>query len=59
MTIRIGTVIWVAAGRRPAAQRYREASWLNHIEAEFTVRCFTLDDADHSSHADQVSMIRR
>jgi hypothetical protein len=53
-------VIWDAAGRRPAAQRYREASWLNHIEAEFTaLRCFTLDDADHSSHAEQVSMIRR
>jgi hypothetical protein len=36
------------------------ASHLNRIEAQFTaLRYFTLDGTDHSSHAEQASMIRR
>ena len=51
--IRMWTVTWVATGHRPAAQRYRQASWLNHIEAQFTaLRSFTLDGTDHSSPAE-------
>ncbi|GAA2114578.1 hypothetical protein [Actinomadura alba] len=36
------------------------SSWLNRIEAQFTaLRYFSLDGADHASHKEQASMIRR
>jgi hypothetical protein len=36
------------------------SSWLNRIEAQFTaLRYFALDGADHRSHKEQGSMIRR
>jgi len=42
------------------AQTPTNSSWLNSIEAQFTVlRHFTLDGTDHASHKEQGSMIRR
>ncbi|HEY5354991.1 MAG TPA: hypothetical protein VIK57_21310, partial [Streptosporangiaceae bacterium] len=45
---------WSSPAPRP------NSFWLNLIEAQFTaLRYFTLDGADHASHKEQGSMIRR
>ena len=51
---------WAAANNVELAYVPFYASWLNRIEAQFQVlRYFALDGADHPSHAEQASMIRR
>ncbi|MEV8517640.1 IS630 family transposase [Dactylosporangium sp. NPDC051484] len=51
---------WAAANNVEIAYTPTNSSWLNRIEAQFTaLRYFTLDGTDHSSHAEQASMIRR
>ena len=51
---------WAAANNLELASVPTNASWLNRIEAQFTaLRYVTLDGTDHSSHAEQASMIRR
>ena len=51
---------WAAASNVELAYTPTNASWLNRIEAQFqALRYFTLDGADHASHAEQASMIRR
>jgi transposase len=51
---------WAAANNVELAYVPFYGSWLNRIEAQFTVlRYFALDGTDHPSHAEQASMIRR
>ena len=51
---------WAAANNVELAYVPTNASWLNRIEAQFTaLRYFALDGTDHTSHAEQASMIRR
>ena len=51
---------WAAANNVELAYVPFHGSWLNRTEAQFTaVRYFALNGTDHSSHAEQVSMIRR
>ena len=51
---------WAQANNVELAYVPTNASWLNRIEAQFTaLRYFTVDGTDHSSHAEQASMIRR
>ena len=51
---------WAAANNTEIAYTPTNSSWLNRIEAQFTaLRYFALDGTDHSSHAEQASMIRR
>jgi transposase len=51
---------WAQANNVELAYTPTNASWLNRIEAQFTaLRYFALDGTDHSSHAEQASMIRR
>jgi transposase len=51
---------WAAANNVELAYTPTYSSWLNRIEAQFqALRYFTLDGTDHSSHAEQASMIRR
>jgi transposase len=49
-----------AANNAEIAYTPPNSSWLNRIEAQFTVlRYFTFDGTDHASHHEQASMIRR
>jgi transposase len=51
---------WAEASNVEIAYTPTNSSWLNRIEAQFTaLRYFTLDGADHASHKEQGSMIRR
>jgi transposase len=51
---------WAAANNVELAYTPTNASYLNRIEGHFAaLRYFTLDGTDHSSHAEQASMIRR
>ena len=51
---------WAKANNVELAYVPTNASWLNRIEAQFqALRYFTLDGADHRSHEEQNSMIRR
>ena len=51
---------WAAANNVELAYTPTNASWLNRVEAQFqALRYFTLDGTDHTSHAQQASMIRR
>ena len=51
---------WASANNVELAYTPTYSSWLNRIEAQFqALRYFTLDGTDHSSHAEQASMIRR
>ena len=51
---------WATANNVELAYVPTNASWLNRIEAQFqALRYFTLDGADHRSHEEQNSMIRR
>jgi hypothetical protein len=55
---RVGT--WATANNVEIAYTPTNSSWLNRVEAQFTVlRYFALDGTDHASHAEQASMIRR
>ena len=46
--------------QRGAGYTPTNASYLNRIEGHFAaLRYFTLDGTDHTSHAEQASMIRR
>jgi transposase len=60
-TARDGRVgAWAAASNVEIACTPSNASWLNRIEAQFTVlRYFALDGTGHASHKEQASMIRR
>ncbi|GAA2462889.1 hypothetical protein GCM10010405_54040 [Streptomyces macrosporus] len=52
--------IWAAANNVEIAYTPTNPSCLNRIEVRFTaLRCFTLDGADHATHKEQGSMIRR
>ena len=51
---------WATANNVEIAYTPTNSSWLNRIEAQFTVlRYFTFDGTDHASHHEQASMIRR
>ncbi len=51
---------WAAANNVELPYVAFYGSWLNRIEAQFTaLRYFALDGTDHTSHAEQASMIRR
>jgi len=51
---------WASANNVELAYTPTYSSWLNRIEAQFqALRYFALDGTDHSSHAEQASMIRR
>ena len=51
---------WAAANNVELTYVPFYASWLNHIEAQFTaLRYFALDGTDHESHRAQARMIRR
>jgi transposase len=51
---------WAAANHVELAYTPTNASYLNRIEGHFAaLRYFTLDGTDHTSHAEQASMIRR
>ena len=51
---------WAAANNVELANTPTNASYLNRIEGHFAaLRYFSLDGTDHSSHAEQASMIRR
>ena len=51
---------WAAANNVELAYTPTNASHLNRIDAQFTkLRYFALDGADHRSHTEQASMIRR
>jgi transposase len=51
---------WAKANNVELVYTPTYSSWLNRIEAQFqALRYFTLDGTDHSTHAEQASMIRR
>jgi hypothetical protein len=51
---------WAQANNVELAYVPANASWLNRIEAQFTVlRYFVVDGTDHASHTEQACMIRR
>jgi hypothetical protein len=51
---------WAGVNNVELAYVPTNASWLNRIQAQFTaLRYFALNGTDHSSHAEQASMIRR
>lgn len=51
---------WAAANNVELAYVPYYGSWLNRIEPQFTaLRYFALNGTDHTSHAEQASMIRR
>jgi transposase len=51
---------WAEASNVEIAYTPTNSSWLNRVEAQFTaLRYFALDGADHATHQEQGSMIRR